>query len=147
MQLGHHSIRHILALLCAALLASRTAVAQHGPPSPRGTAGDSRVAFAHALSPLDGSHLVATVVEVSYGPGGSSPPHSHPCPVIGYVIDGSLRTQVKGEAEAVYTAGQSFYEAPNGVHQVSANASKDKPVRFLAYFVCDRRVPLSTPAP
>jgi quercetin dioxygenase-like cupin family protein len=103
--------------------------------------------FTHALGPLDGSRLKATVVEVRYGPGQSSPPHSHPCPVIGYVIEGSLRTQVRGEPEAVYTAGQGFYEAANGVHAVSANASTDKPVRFLAYFTCDRDVPLLQPVP
>ena len=103
--------------------------------------------FSHVLEPLDGSRLKVTLVEVRYGPGGSSPPHSHPCPVIGYVIEGSLRTQVRGEPEAVYTAGQSFYEAANGAHIVSSNASTDKPVRFLAYFTCDRETPLMQPVP
>lgn len=103
--------------------------------------------FSHALEPLDGSRLKVTVVEVRYGPGESSRPHSHPCPVIGYVVEGSLRTQVRGEPEAVYTAGQGFYEAANGAHIVSANASADKPVRFLAYFTCDRDTPLMQPVP
>ena len=103
--------------------------------------------FSHTLEPLDGSHLRVTVVEVRYGPGQSSQPHGHPCPVIGYVIEGSYRTQVRGEPEAVYTAGQAFYEAANGAHIVSANASTDKPVRFLAYFTCDRETPLMQPAP
>jgi quercetin dioxygenase-like cupin family protein len=58
-----------------------------------------------------------------------------------------LRTQVKGEAEAVYKAGESFYEAPNGVHLVSANASKARPAKFIAYFVCDQETPLSVKAP
>jgi len=103
--------------------------------------------FSHVLEPLDGSHLKVILVEVRYRPGESSPPHSHPCPVIGYVIEGSLRTQVRGEPGAVYTAGQSFYEAANGAHVVSANASSDKPVRFLAYFTCDRETPLMQPVP
>jgi quercetin dioxygenase-like cupin family protein len=106
-----------------------------------------RIAFSHALPNLDSAHLKATLVEVTYLPGGSSPPHSHPCAVIGYVIQGSLRTQVKGEPEVIYTAGQSFYEAPNGVHTISANASNKVPVRFLAYFVCDHETPLSVPPP
>ena len=55
---------------------------------------------------------------------------------------------LKGEHEAVYyTAGQSFYEAPSGIHQVSANASDKRPARFLAYFICDRETPLSIPVP
>ena len=106
-----------------------------------------RLAFSHALPQMDGSHLVVKVVEVSYGPGESSAAHSHPCPVIGFVAEGKLRFQVKGEAETVYTAGQSFYEAPNGVHAVSANASQTEPAKLIAYFVCDREGPLSVPPP
>ena len=105
----------------------------------------SRVAIAQSLPPLDGQHLEATVLEVTYEPGGANTAHRHPCPVIGYVLEGSLRMQVQGQPERVYTAGESFYEAPTDVHLVSANASPDKPARFLAYFVCDRRAPLSVP--
>jgi quercetin dioxygenase-like cupin family protein len=105
-----------------------------------------RPAFSHELPRLNGEHLSAKLVEVSYGPGGSSPPHSHPCPVIGYVLDGAIRSQVRGQPESTYRAGESFYEAPNGVHQVSANASRTAPARLLAYFVCDRDAPLTTPA-
>jgi quercetin dioxygenase-like cupin family protein len=107
----------------------------------------ARVAFFHALPKLDGNHLQATVVEVHYGPGESSAPHSHPCAVIGYVIGGTLRTQVKGEREAIYKVGDSFYEAPNGVHQVSANASSTEPADFIAYFICDHEQPLSSDVP
>jgi len=107
----------------------------------------ARVAFFHALPKLNGNHLQATVVEVHYGPGESSSPHSHPCAVIGYVIGGTLRTQVKGEPEAIYKVGESFYEAPNGVHQVSANASQTESVDFIAYFVCDHDQPLSSEVP
>ena len=72
----------------------------------------ARVAFLHALPKLDGNRLQATVVEVHYGPGEASSLHSHPFAVIGYVIGGTLRTQVKGEPEAIYRGGESFYEAP-----------------------------------
>ncbi len=123
--------------------ARNTAADDPGPAR----AAHARAAFSHALPGMDGRTLEATIVEVSYAPGGSSPPHTHPCPVIGYVIDGALRTQSQGEPEATYSAGQSFYEAPNTVHVVSANASRDRPVRFLAYFVCDHRAPLVAPAP
>jgi quercetin dioxygenase-like cupin family protein len=115
--------------------------------SSNNTAEQSRIAFSHTLPTLDGDHLNATVVEVIYGPNQSSPPHSHPCPVVGYVIQGALRFQVKGEAETIYTAGQSFYEAPNGVHVISANASRRVPVKFLAYFICDHDTRLSVPPP
>jgi len=105
----------------------------------------ARVAFARTLPKLDGGRLKATLVEVTYAPGDSSTAHRHPCPVIGYVIEGSFRTRSGDEPEAVYRAGETFYEAPGTVHRVSANASTDRPVRFLAYFVCDGDAPLSAP--
>lgn len=116
-----------------------------GPPTGTGGEAAVRQVIAQPLPPLDGGRLRTTIVEVSYGPGGSSKPHTHPCPVIGYVLEGALRTQAQGQPEAVYHAGQSFYEAPNSVHAVSANASDRESVRFLAYFTCDNDLPLSRP--
>jgi len=107
----------------------------------------ARVSLATPLPKLDGDHLRATLVEVYYGPGEASPPHSHPCAVVGYVVEGAIRTQVKGEPLAVYKAGESFYEAPNGIHAVSANASATEPAKFVAYFVCDHETALSTDIP
>ncbi|MGH7629324.1 MAG: cupin domain-containing protein [Gemmatimonadales bacterium] len=130
----------ILALSSATV--ARSADAQDAP---KPKAERARMAFSKPLPRLDGTKLKATVVEVTYGPGESSAAHRHPCPVIGYVIEGTYRTQSGDEPEAVYTAGQAFYEAPGAVHRVSANASQDQPVRFLAYFVCDTDAPLSAP--
>ena len=70
-------------------------------------AGRDRIAFSHSLPDLDGRHLKVTLVEVTYGPGEYSKPHSRPCPVIVYVLEGALRTQVKDEPEATYKAGKS----------------------------------------
>ncbi len=136
-----HPISPVLLAAVAAWAVPRAGAAQdstaHSP---------ARQVIARALPPLDGRRLEATLVEVTYGPGEGSSPHRHPCPVIGYVIEGAYRSRSGEEPEAVYRAGQSFYEAPDAVHRISANASPDRPVRFLAYFVCDRKGPLSTPA-
>jgi quercetin dioxygenase-like cupin family protein len=128
----------------AAVLALAAACAGAAPK----TGGDAevKVATEQAFPPLDGAALKLTVLEVSYAPGGSSQPHRHPCAVVGYVLEGSLRTQVEGGAEQILSPGQTFYEPPNGVHQVSANASTTTPVRFLAQFLCDHETPLTTPA-
>jgi quercetin dioxygenase-like cupin family protein len=107
----------------------------------------ARVTLSHDLPRLNGDKLSVTVVEVNYGPGESSSPHSHTCPVIGYVVEGTLRTQVQDEPEAIYKPGESFYEAPNGVHLVSANASDKGPAKFLAFFVCDHETPRSVDVP
>lgn len=137
----------VAAVLCLALLMCYCELRSAGSTSAQAPPQRDRVAFSHALPSMNGSHLEATVVEVNYGPGESSKPHTHPCAVIGYIVEGTYRTQVKGEPEAVYKAGDSFYEAPNGVHLVSANASQTAPLRFLAYFTCDHQAPLSTDVP
>ena len=136
------------AFLGATLAARPFAWIQAPTSTPQAEKRDrARVVLAHALPKLDGDHLKTTLVEVNYGPGESSPPHSHPCPVVGYVVEGALRAQVQGEPEAIYKAGDSFYEPPGGLHLVSANASTTQPATFMAYFVCDREAPLSTHVP
>jgi quercetin dioxygenase-like cupin family protein len=105
----------------------------------------SRTAFSGRLPALDGQHLEATLVEVTYPPGGANPSHRHPCPVVGYVLEGAVRMQIQGQPERIFKPGETFFESPSDVHVVSANASQDAPARFLAYFVCDRQTPLSVP--
>lgn len=138
-----------LALLisCAAVGGSRLAAARVAADAAQKKSERSRVAFSHYLPRLNGDKLTVTVVKVNYGPGESSTPHSHRCPVIGYVVEGKLRTHVEGEPEAIYKAGENFYEAPNGVHLVSANASDKERAKLLAYFVCDNHMPLSVEVP
>jgi quercetin dioxygenase-like cupin family protein len=116
-----------------------------GPAGAPQTPSRARIALSQRLPVLKGDHLEATIVEVTYEPGGANGAHRHPCPVVGYVLEGSLRMQVKGQPEKIYNAGDTFFEAPTDVHQVSANANQDKPARFLAYFVCDHATPLSIP--
>jgi quercetin dioxygenase-like cupin family protein len=103
--------------------------------------------FTQRLPPLRGTRLNVSLVEVTYAPGGSSSPHSHPCPVVGHVIEGSVRMRVKGEPERTFGVGESFYEPPDGVHLVSANASHSRAAKFIAFFVCDRDTALSVAVP
>jgi quercetin dioxygenase-like cupin family protein len=134
--------------LCVGLVAAHVAGSQRLAAGSRSQAKDrARIVLSQPLPKLDGDHLNVTLVEVRYGPGEASSPHSHPCAVIGYVVEGTLRTQVKGEPEMIYQAGESFYEAPNGVHLVSANASSIEPAKLVAYLICDRDTPLSVDVP
>lgn len=105
-----------------------------------------KVVKEQVIPQMDGAKLKTTILEVSYPPGGTSAAHRHPCAVIGYVLEGRYRTKIGDAPEAIYQKGDTFYEPPNGVHQVSANASTTEPVRFLAYFLCDSDARLSTPA-
>jgi quercetin dioxygenase-like cupin family protein len=127
-------------LIITGLITNQTSRAQSTP-------AQVRTLLSRALPQLDGTHLKVTVVEVVYAPGGASKPHTHACPVVGYIAQGAIRYQVKGEAETIYKAGDSFYEAANGVHQVSANASSTEPAKLIAYFLCDHDNPLSVAVP
>jgi quercetin dioxygenase-like cupin family protein len=134
-------------VISSAVVGSHLVSAGAATPTDQNKTERARVIFSHDLPRLNGNNLTVTTVEVNYGPGESSTPHSHPCPVIGYVVEGTLRTQVKGEPEAIYKAGESFYEAPNGIHLMSANASDKEPAKLLVFFVCDAHTPLSVDAP
>ncbi|HET6331198.1 MAG TPA: cupin domain-containing protein [Holophagaceae bacterium] len=107
-----------------------------------------RLVAAHSLPPLNRANLSMKILEVHYGPGESSEPHRHPFPVMVYVLEGAIRSQVEGQPEArLYQAGESFYEAPDVTHLVSANASATEPARFLAIFTCDHEAELSSALP
>jgi quercetin dioxygenase-like cupin family protein len=97
----------------------------------------------HRMPSAFGDNSNATLVEVTYAPGGSTRPHRHPCPVVGYVVEGALRMQMEGGAEHIYRAGDAFYEDPNDVHLVSANASSKTVARFVAFFACHDDVSLA----
>jgi len=134
----------IAAAVCCGLGAAQFVWSREAAPSAHSDANDrARIVISKSLSQMDGDHLKAVLLEVHYGPGEASQPHSHPCVVIGYVVEGAIRSQVKGEPEMTYKAGESFYEAPNGVHLVSANASATEPAKFVAYLICDHDAPLS----
>jgi len=99
--------------------------------------------FSQKLPNVPGKTL--TVVQVDYRPGGFSAPHRHPASgfIYAYVLSGSIRSQVEGEPLGVYSAGQFWTEPPNSHHIVSANASKTKPARLIAYIIADDGVPVT----
>ncbi len=104
------------------------------------------VIFDHALPNVPGKSMKGVLVE--YGPGGSSPAHTHPHSAFIYatVLEGAIRSAINGAPEKVYGVGQSFYENPGSHHEVSANASETEPARLLAVFVVDtNETELTTP--
>lgn len=85
-----------------------------------------------------------TVVRVSYGPGGFTPPHRHAGTVTAYITKGQISSQLSGGPLETFTVGQSFYEPPGSTHVVSANASKTEPAELIAVFVADEGAELTT---
>jgi quercetin dioxygenase-like cupin family protein len=96
----------------------------------------------HALPNVPGKRV--TVVRVSYGPGGFTPPHRHAGSVTAYITKGEIRSQLGGGPLETFTVGQSFFEAPGSTHVVSANASNTEPAELIAVFVADEGAQLTT---
>lgn len=93
--------------------------------------------FSHPISNVPGKSLVA--VEVSYPPGGASAPHRHSDSafIYAYVVSGQIASQVEGQPEHIYRAGECWYETPGAHHLISRNASNTEPAKLLAVFVVD----------
>jgi len=86
----------------------------------------------HALPPIPLDYWTLTVMEVNYPAGSCSCPRSDPGFAVGYVLQGEIRFRSKDNAERTYHAGQVFYQPPDRMHQVSANASAEHPARLLS---------------
>jgi len=129
-------------VLIATVAAAGTAtIAAQAPPAVKA----KPVRAAVALPKMDGANLKVHAIQVTYPPGATSSAHRHPCPVIGYMISGTMRMQVSDQPPAEYKAGDSFSEMPTDVHRMATNPSADTPAVFLATFVCDKDTPLSVP--
>ncbi len=83
------------------------------------------------------------MITVTYLPGGASLPHRHDAQVFVYVLEGALSMQVRGAAARTLRRGQTFYEGPDDIHQVSANASRTRPAKMLVFIVKDKAKPAS----
>jgi quercetin dioxygenase-like cupin family protein len=105
--------------------------------APKSKAAKVNVVFQRELPNVPGKSIKGVLVE--YGPGGSSPGHTHPRSAFIYatVLEGAIRSQVNDGPVKTYTAGQNWSEQPGDRHRVSANASKTKPAKLLAVFVLD----------
>lgn len=86
-----------------------------------------------------------TVDEIDNKPGSVGRPHQHPGFVLVYVLEGQVVTKISGQPQRTYSAGEMFYEPPGATHEVSRNASKTKPARFLAFVFAKKGLPLTKP--
>jgi quercetin dioxygenase-like cupin family protein len=96
----------------------------------------------HALPDIPGKRV--TIVRVTYGPGGFTPPHRHAGTVTAYITKGQIRSQLQGGPVEIFDVGQSFFEPPGAIHLVSANASNTDWAELIAVFVADEGAQLTT---
>jgi quercetin dioxygenase-like cupin family protein len=86
------------------------------------------------------------VVTVDYAPGDMDAIHRHNAHAVVYVLEGELDMQVRGGTLQHLRPGQVFYESPQDVHTVCRNASKNKPAKFLVFFIKNEGAPVLIPA-
>ena len=108
-------------------------------------ANGPKVVFENDVPDITMKGWSASGVEVSYGPGQSSPPHRHPGITIGYVLEGEIASKVGDAPERTYKVGEMFIETPNQLHAVSRNASTTKPAKLLAVMLSEKGKPRTTP--
>jgi quercetin dioxygenase-like cupin family protein len=87
---------------------------------------------------IDSKEARVSVLEVSYAPGGFTPPHRHPGAVFGHVLEGELEARLEGQPLRKLKAGDTFYEPTMALHSVSRNPSKTANTRLLAVILHPR---------
>src|SRR5579884_1457220 len=86
------------------------ALAQHAAKD--GSGGlTTKVLLEQALpEKIDGKEAKITLLELERAPGSAGAPHRHPGPVVVYVVEGELESQVGDGPVKVYRKGETFYE-------------------------------------
>lgn len=77
--------------------------------------------------------------------GQSSPPHRHNAHVFVYVLEGTVEMQVRGGPLTRLRPGDTFYESPDNIHEVSRNASTTETAKFLVHMLKTVGAPTSVP--
>jgi quercetin dioxygenase-like cupin family protein len=141
------------AIICAALStnalrATRDALSEFPIPicAAEASSGSSlnkvELVTSHALPDMPGKRV--TIVRVTYGPGGFTPPHRHGGTVTAYITRGQIKSKLNDGPVEIFDVGQSFFEPPGTIHYVSANASNTEPAELIAVFVADEGAQLTT---
>jgi quercetin dioxygenase-like cupin family protein len=87
--------------------------------------------------PFDNKKVTSVEVrEINFEPGQETGRHLHPCPVLGYIVEGAAVVQVEGQPEQRLAAGEAFYE-PAGAVMRFDNASSDRSLKFICYYLLD----------
>jgi quercetin dioxygenase-like cupin family protein len=100
------------------------------------------IVSSHAIPDMPGKRL--TVVRVTYGPGGFTPPHRHGGTVTAYITKGQIRSRLNDGPVEIFNVGQTFFEPMGTIHSVSANASSTEWAELIAVFVADEGAQLTT---
>ena len=87
---------------------------------------------------LGGEPARVTTFEVTFEPGAASPPHRHPGPIFGYVLEGEFEFQAGERPLRRLKAGETFYEPTMALHAVGRNPGAKATTRVLAVLLHPR---------
>jgi quercetin dioxygenase-like cupin family protein len=119
-------------LLAAALTTGAVTAANGGT-------GTASSLIAKDLPDVPGKEGMVELVE--FAPGEVSERHRHNADLFVYVLEGTIVTQLEGEAPKTLHAGEVFTESPSDIHVISRNASATKPAKLLVFFVKAKGAP------
>jgi quercetin dioxygenase-like cupin family protein len=89
-----------------------------------------------ARHPLSGPLSGFDVVVFELNPGsGTGRDHRHTGPVLGYVLDGSVRFGVDHGPAQIVSAGSTFFEPTGALHSTFGSANADARAKVLAFMV------------
>ena len=108
------------------------------------TMGQSKIVRKELMLADVGSQIVkkVDVREITLEPGQKTGYHQHPCPVVGYVVSGSVLFQVEGDTSRILKAGDAFLEPMNKPIAQFTNASNTEPLKFIAYYLLNEGIEL-----
>ncbi|WP_430453491.1 cupin domain-containing protein [Rhodopirellula europaea] len=89
-------------------------------------------------SKVDGALMSKSLIELSFAPGASSPPHHHPGEVVGYVLKGTLEFKIEGKPLRVLHQGDTFFEPTMVLHEVARNPDTTKETQVVVTMVHPR---------
>jgi len=103
--------------------------------------GTSKIERKELLRAAIGAQTVALVDvrEIVFQPGQMTGLHRHPCPVISYIVEGTIKFQIRGGEMQTIHAGQVCYEPADTVIEHFDNASDHAPARFIPYYLLNEQ--------
>ena len=90
--------------------------------------------FHEALPNIPGKTFTSAIV--TFPPAARAVPHHHgDAFVYAYVLEGTVSSQLEGEAAHVYHQGESWSEQPGAHHLATENTSSTEPAKLLVTFI------------
>jgi quercetin dioxygenase-like cupin family protein len=78
---------------------------------------------------------MVAVQEIVFQPKQMTGLHRHPCPVISYVAEGTIKFQIRGERAQIIQTGQVGYEPPGAIVEHFDNTSGSARAKVILYYL------------